>query len=107
MAEKGKPRSPGAARGLGNVAAVKRDTQNNMSVCGRTQSRNSGGATLLDFPGGGPIEIAVTRDVWRRSPCGGWGSFPAKPPGPGWVIVDSTHDKRSTWRRLLNERGEP
>jgi hypothetical protein len=64
-------------------------------------------ATVLAFPEGGPVEIAITRDEWRRAPCGGWGTFPSRPPGPGWVVVDSTHDKRTRWRRTPDaKRGE-
>jgi hypothetical protein len=101
MARHGKPAPRVKARASGNIVAGAADGRKDKSAHGLNQPRNAGGATVLDFPGGAHVEFETTRDEWRRSPCGGWGSFPARPPGSGWVLVSTSHDKHSMWRRAI------
>lgn len=53
------------------------------------------------------VEYESTRD--RVVPeVYGWRHEPVPPPGPGWVIADDTHERRTRWRRLfLADLGPP
>jgi len=53
------------------------------------------------------IERRWTRD--RRGPrilgddewLHGWICYPVPPPGDGWVICDSTRDRKTRWERVV------
>ncbi|VTZ60544.1 hypothetical protein EMEDMD4_170037 [Sinorhizobium medicae] len=47
------------------------------------------------------IETRTTRDQPFEAADGSWGSCVSRPPGRGWRIIDSSHDKRTCWIRRI------
>ena len=52
------------------------------------------------------VETEITRDdcIDILDPDGavlGWNRVPSPPAGLGWFIHDDSHDRRTTWRRLI------
>jgi len=51
------------------------------------------------------IEVEYTRDLREDLPCGGWSCTAQRPAGDGWLLWDTSPDRKSGWLRVWSPRG--